>query len=191
VDSSPPNVDELLRARLPQHLEWQPTPLRHAAVLGPIVARDGVDHLLFLVRPDGSRQHAGQIAFPGGMRAGNEAVVATALREAEEEIGAAANAFTVLGGLGTRESSSGILVHGVVARLAAVELRPDPREVVRLLHVPLAELRDDRRWQERPPPGGATGRQPRTSPHFVFGDELLWGLTARFVRDLMALLRDA
>jgi hypothetical protein len=55
--------------------------------------------------------------------------------------------------------------------------------------VPIVQLRDDSRWHDRPPPGGASGKQPRTSPHFAFGEELLWGLTARFVRDLVAHLR--
>lgn len=182
------HLDDLLRARLPALGDWQPTALRHAAVLCPIIAHRGQDHVLLLVRPSDQRQHAGQIGFPGGMREGGESVLATALREAEEEIGVPTTALTVLGGLAPRESSSGILVHGVVARLQPVALRLQPREVVRVLHVPLAELSDATRWRERPPPGGATGTQPRTSPHFVFGDDLLWGLTARFVRDLVAAL---
>lgn len=183
-----PAVDELLRARLGPIGPWQPSALRLAAVLCPLVEADGADHLLFVARPEDQRQHAGQLAFPGGMRSGDESVLATALRETEEEIGVPAPAITVLGGLGPRPSSSGILVHTAVARLQPVALRPDPREVVRVLTMPLALLRDASRWHERPPPGGATGAQPRTSPHFEFGGELLWGLTARFVRDLVAML---
>lgn len=182
-------LDDLLRTRLPAVGDWQATAMRHAAVLCPLVQRDGEDHVLFVVRPQHLRQHAGQIAFPGGMRDGNESIEAAARRECREEIGVTDDAITVLGGLGARESSSGILVHAVVARLQPVPLRPDAREVVRVLHVPLAELQDESRWHDRPPPGGATGSQPRTSPHFPFGDELLWGLTARFVRDLLAVLR--
>lgn len=182
--------DDLLRARLPAIGDWQPTALRHAAVLFPLVARDGADQVLFVVRPTTLRQHAGQIAFPGGMRDGDETIEATARRECREEIGVADDAVEVLGALPARESSSGILVHAVVARLQPVALRPAAREVVRVLHVPLAELRDATRWHDRPPPGGATGLQPPHSPHFPFGDELLWGLTARFVRDLVAQLRD-
>ena len=180
------DTDELLRARLPAIGDWQPTALRHAAVLCPLVVHDGEDHVLFVVRPTTLRQHGGQIAFPGGMRDPGESIEATARRECREEIGVADAAIEVLGALPPRESSSGILVHAVVARLQPVVLRPDAREVVRTLHVPLAQLRDGSRWHEKPPPGGATGNQPRTSPHFTFGDELLWGLTARFVRDLVA-----
>ncbi|MBX3464468.1 MAG: CoA pyrophosphatase [Planctomycetes bacterium] len=191
--SAADDLDALLRQRLPPPGGWLATPLRLAAVVCPLVVHDGQDHLLFAVRPEGQHQHAGQIGFPGGMRSGAEDPVACALRECHEEIGVPPAAVQVLGALPPRESSSGILVHCVVARLAPVPLRPDPDEVVRLLHVPLAELRDDGRWQERTPPPSATGYQPRTSPHFAFasdaGPELLWGLTARFVRDLVARLR--
>ena len=181
-------LDELLRARLPKVGEWLPTQQRRAAVLCPLVQHDGRDHVLLLVRPADARQHAGQIAFPGGMRDGAESVEATARRETREELGIDDAAIDVLGGLGWRESSGGIQVHAVVARLRPVALRPAADEVVRVLHVPLTDLCDDARWQEKPPPFGATGKQPRHSPHFVFGDELLWGLTARFVRDLVAVL---
>ncbi len=183
------SFDLHLQSRLPAIGDWQVTALRLAAVLCPLVLHDGEDHVLFVVRPDTLRQHAGQIAFPGGMREGDESIEAAARRECREEIGVADSAIHVLGGLPPRESSSGILVHGVVARLQPVALRHDPREVARVLYVPLAQLRDPSRWQQRPPPHTATGKQPRTSPHFPFGDELLWGLTARFVRDLVAVLQ--
>lgn len=183
------DLDALLRQRLPEPGPWLSTELRLAAVICPIVAHGGEDHVLFLARPDGPHHHAGQIGFPGGKREGDEDPVACALRECHEEIGVPASAVTVLGMLAPRESSSGILAHCLVARLQPVPLVPDPREVARVLHVPFAELCDDGRWQERTPPPTATGFQPRVSPHFVFGDELLWGLTARFVRDLVGRLR--
>ncbi|MBL8750455.1 MAG: CoA pyrophosphatase [Planctomycetes bacterium] len=185
-------LDTSLLQRLPVPGPWLSTQLRLAAVVCPIVQYAGEDHLLFVARPEGQRQHAGQLGFPGGMRHGDEDPVACALRECHEEIGAPPSAITVLGMLPPRESSSGILVHCIVGRLAPLQLAPDAREVVRVLRVPLRELRDDARWHERTPPKAATGYQPRTSPHFEFtseaGGELLWGLTARFVRDLAARL---
>lgn len=183
------DLDDLLRHRLPVPGPWLSTQLRLAAVVCPLVRHDGEDHLLFAVRPPGAHPHAGQIGFPGGMRRPDEDPVPCALRECHEEIGVPAGAVTVLGMLTPRESSSGVLAHCFVARLQPVPLVLEPREVVRVLHVPLAELRDESRWQERTPPPTATGFQPRTSPHFEIGDDLLWGLTARFVRDLLARLR--
>jgi len=182
-------LDERLRLCLdPVDVAWTSTPLRLAAVLSPIVEHAGEDHVLFLVRPAELRQHGGQIGFPGGMRDGAEIPEATALRECREEIGVPAIAIKVLGSLPPRESSSGILVHCLVGRLRPLELVLDPREVTRVLFIPFRDLLDDRRWAERTPPPNATGRQPGSSPHFEFEGDLLWGLTARFVRDLVARL---
>ncbi|MBM3972690.1 MAG: CoA pyrophosphatase [Planctomycetes bacterium] len=182
------DLDALLRDRLAPIGDWQATTLRRAAVLVPLLAVDGVDGLLLVVRPDAARQHAGQIAFPGGMRDADESIVATATRECREETGV--DPATLLGALTPRVSSSNILVHAVVGRLTAgAALRPCPREVVRTLWLPLAEAFDETRWHELPPPGGATGAQPATSPHFRHGADLVWGLTGRFLRDLAAALR--
>lgn len=182
-------LDDQLRQLLPVPGPWLSTQLRLAAVVCPLVQKDGQDHVLFAVRPPGSHPHAGQVGFPGGMQRPGEEPVPCALRECQEEIGVPAAAVTVLGMLTPRESSSGVLAHCFVARLEPTPLALDPREVVRVLHVPLAELRDETRWSERAPPPTATGRQLRTSPHFEIGQDLLWGLTARFVRDLVARLR--
>lgn len=179
------NLDELLRARLLPPGDWHATTLRHAAVLCPIVDVDGADHLLLVVRPDDLRQHPGQVAFPGGMADPGESPLQTALRECHEEVGVEAAALTVLGCLPPRPSSTGILVQCLVARMRPVPLTPDPREVAAVLHVPLRDLRDPSRWHERTPPPTATGRQPPTSPHFDLEGHTLWGLTARFVRDLI------
>lgn len=184
------DLDDRLRTRLDRAAGgWAGSPLRLAAVLCPLVRHEGDDHVVFTVRPAELRQHGGQIAFPGGMRDGDETPVATALRECGEELGVPEAAVDVLGSLPPRESSTGILVHCLVGRLAPVPLVPDPVEVARVLRVPLAVLLDDARWSERPPPPGAAGRQGRTSPHLEYGDDLLWGLTARFLRDLAARLR--
>jgi len=183
------DIDALLRSRLGPVGSWRPTTLRTAAVVCPLVSHAGADCVLLLLRPAGQRQHAGQIGFPGGMREDGESIEATARREFAEELGADPSALAALGGLPPRTSSTGIHVHAVVARLQPVALVPAPREVARVLHVPLAALLDDTRWSERPAPLGAPGVQPPTSPHFAIGEDLLWGLTARFVRDLLAALR--
>src|SRR5262245_21472407 len=163
-----PHLDETLRARLDAVPRvWTPTTLRVAAVLCPLVQQHGEDHLLLLVRTADMRQHAGQIGFPGGMRRGDEDPVACALRECREELGVPASEITQLGGLPPRQSSSDILVHCLVGRVLPVPMRTDAREVDRVLHVPLRELLDASRWEEKAPPPTATGQQLRTSPHFL------------------------
>ena len=181
-----PNLDHYLKRVLPNPGNWLPTDLRRAAVLCPLVEHQGQDHVMFVLRPEGTQAHAGQISFPGGMHTGTESPLQTARRECFEEVGAPADSITPLGELEPRESSSKIHVHCVVARVAPFELQPDPREVARILHMPLDELRNEHRWAEKPPPLPAPDRAHGTSPHFQFGEDLLWGLTARFIRDLVS-----
>jgi len=182
------DLDTQLRERLREVGDWQQTELRRAAVLCPIVALDGVDHLLFGLRPQTSNAHAGQIAFPGGKVEGDERPVQTALRECLEEVGMPIENVTPLGELPPRISTSRFYVHCVVGRVLPFDVRPEPSEVERVLFVPLPELRETSRWQELPPPMPTEVAQPRTSPHFAYGDDLIWGLTGRFVRELVAML---
>ena len=181
-----PDIDSYLQRALPAPGGWSPTDLRRAAVLCPIVSHAGQDHVLFVLRPPGDHPHAGQIGFPGGMHEDEESPLETALRECREEIGAPTSAIEPLGELEPRTSTSRIRVHCLVARVTPFALRLDAREVARVIYMPLAELTRGDRWRERPPPIATTAPQPPSSPHFQHGDDLLWGLTARFVRDLTA-----
>ena len=180
------SLDEQLRRALdPVPRDWPTTELRDAAVLCPVVELDGRDQLLLAKRPDHLKRHAGQIGFPGGMRELGEDPLTTALRECHEELAIAPSRLTVLGALDARVSTSAIKVLCLVGRLEPGELVPDPSEVERVLHVPVDELLDLSRWAEKPPPFRVAGRTFPTSPHFRSGDDLIWGLTGRFVRELV------
>lgn len=184
-----PELDAQLRDRLPPIGGWAATDLRRAAVLCPVLHLQGRDHLLLGQRPMSSDPHAGQIALPGGKVEGDETPLQTALRECHEEVGMPPALVTPLGELPPRVSSSRFHVHCVVARVAPFELRLAPREVDRAIYVPLDDLRDLDRWRALPPPAGAaTGCQPATSPHFRHDVDLIWGLTGRFLRDLVGRL---
>ena len=57
-------------------------------------------HAVFTKRRDDLRRHPGEISFPGGRYEEGEAnLIATALREAEEEIGLPQAAVEILGAL--------------------------------------------------------------------------------------------
>ncbi|MFM1870591.1 MAG: hypothetical protein RL398_13 [Planctomycetota bacterium] len=180
----PGELDAALRERLDALGDWAADAPRRAAVLCLLQERGTELRMLFVARPHTMPTHPGQIAFPGGGEAPGEDPVATALREAREELAVAEDAVTVLGQLLPRASSSGYLVHCIVAKLNVCDLRPDPREVEAILDEPIAALLDESKWSERAPPAEASGRQLPTSPHYLLGDRWLWGLTARFVRDL-------
>jgi 8-oxo-dGTP pyrophosphatase MutT (NUDIX family) len=93
-------------------VERTPAP---ASVLIPIVLRD-VPTVLLTQRTDHLNDHPSQISFPGGRtEPGDADAVATALREAEEEIGLDATWIEVLGSLPIYTTSTGFIVTPVVA----------------------------------------------------------------------------
>src|SRR5215470_13415679 len=83
-----------------------------AAVLVPIFERDDDLHIVYIRRSDDVASHRGQVAFPGGrMDPGDETILATALREAHEEVGIVPATVEVLGALPTATTyTSGIIV---------------------------------------------------------------------------------
>jgi 8-oxo-dGTP pyrophosphatase MutT (NUDIX family) len=118
--------------------------LTPAAVLVPIVERDGGMTVLFTRRADDLASHAGQIAFPGGRcDPGDRDAAATALRETAEEIGLPRDRVEVAGRLPVYETGTGFSITPVVGFVAPpFELAPDPREVAEVFEVPLAFLLD-------------------------------------------------
>src|SRR5204863_2288366 len=71
-----------------------------AAVLLPIHGWPGEPGLIFTERRADLRRHAGEISFPGGRRDdGDGDLTATALREAEEEIGLSPSSVEICGAL--------------------------------------------------------------------------------------------
>ncbi len=145
--------------------------------------------LLLVCRPEEMPDHPGQIAFPGGrIEAADECEEAAALREAEEELGIPAERVEILGHLPSRRTyTSSFLVHPVVGAAAGgLNLIPCPREVDRILRVPVDDLL--RPGVERM----ATFDSPRgaiESPYYLWRGETIWGVTGRILVDLLAIVR--
>ncbi|MCO1655350.1 NUDIX hydrolase [Pseudonocardia humida] len=140
-------IDGLTPERLIAHRVPAPPTARRAAVLIAFAEdpRHGPDVLL-VERASTLRNHAGQVAFPGGGRdPGDADAVATALREAEEETGLAPDGVVPLALLPRLHlPPSGFLVTPVVAHWAnPVAVRAvDPAETAAVVRVPLTELAD-------------------------------------------------
>ena len=166
-----------------------------ASVLVPLVVRDEVV-VIFTQRTDHLNDHPGQISFPGGRaEPGDADAVATALREAHEEIGLEAFEVEVLGSLPTYTTGTGFVVTPVVGLVAAKALlRPDPMEVAEVFEVPLSWLMNPANHQRHaveiagatrefisiPWPGSDANGQPRR--YFI------WGATAAMLRNLYRFL---
>src|SRR5947208_17170781 len=104
----------------------------------PLGMRDAMTVLL-RQRTDHLNDHPGQTSFPGGRAEESDGdPVATALREAHEEIGLEPFEVEVLGSLPTYTTSTGFVVTPVVALVQpGAVLRPDPFEVAEVFEVPL------------------------------------------------------
>lgn len=112
-----------------------------AAVLVPIVDRldPGV---ILTVRTDRMRNHAGQVAFPGGrIDPEDDGPVAAALREAQEEIGLEANEVDVVGTADPYRTITGFEVTPVIGVIPPdLPLRPQPNEVADIFEAPLHHI---------------------------------------------------
>jgi 8-oxo-dGTP pyrophosphatase MutT (NUDIX family) len=153
-----------------------------AAVLVALYLQQGRLHAVFTKRREDMRRHPGEISFPGGRHDDTDPdLQATALREAEEEIGLPPSAVKVVGALQPTPTIVtgyaiypfvGLIEPGMVWTLSA-------REVAQVLELALDDLKAGyarRRLLRR-------GVPIRTDT-YVVGDDLIWGATARILADL-------
>jgi 8-oxo-dGTP pyrophosphatase MutT (NUDIX family) len=154
-----------------------------AAVLVPLYGYPENPGLIFTERHHDLRRHAGEISFPGGRQDHpDEALLETALREADEEIGLARAGVEVLGALppiGTFVTS--FKVHPFVGLIEeGLEFTPSPTEVETVLAFTLEELNEGfamRRLVRR--------GVPIRTPTYVVDGHLIWGATARILGELL------
>lgn len=116
---------------------------REAAVLVAVTDR-AEPGVLLTQRTATLRNHAGQIAFPGGRIDPQDSnPVAAALREAEEEVALPRQAVEVVASLDRYHTATGFTVTPVVGVVAPdLPLVPNPHEVATVFEVPLAFLLD-------------------------------------------------
>ena len=172
-------------------LDARPDPsfLKAAAVLLPVVARPDELTVLFTRRTTHLRAHSGQISFPGGRIEEDDASEqAAALRETEEEIGLAASSIEVIGRLADYHTRTGFRVTPVVGLVGVpFALRIDAREVDEVFEVPLSFLLDPANHQRH-----SREFQGRRVQYYAipYRDHYIWGATAgmlvNFYRHLAA-----
>lgn len=158
-------------------------PLTPAAVLFPIVLRDGGHTVLLTQRTAHLRDHAGQISFPGGrVEVEDISPSHTALRETEEEIGLPRERVEIIGFLPEYRTGTGFRVTPVVALVhPPFELQADPFEVAEVFEVPLAFLLDPANHQRHSMHYRGALRNYFAMP---YGEYFIWGATAGMIRSL-------
>nr|WP_218839177.1 CoA pyrophosphatase [Natronoarchaeum philippinense] len=160
-----------------------------AAVLAPVIERGDEHYLLFTKRADHLGEHPGQMSFPGGGRESvDESIRATALREANEEIGLVPDEADVIGQLDDIRTITEYAVTPFVARVPDRTYVADEREVAEIAVLPLSGLLDPENYEY----------ERREHPHY--GDIVIhyfhvdgytvWGATGRIVVDLLELTTD-
>lgn len=155
-------------------------------MLAPIFERAGELHLVFIERSSEVPVHSGQVAFPGGVcRPKDGNALATALREAEEEVGLLPSDVTVVASLpDVRTMTSGFLITPFVGRIPeGYPFSADPREVASIFSVPLSELRDPR--ARRPVVRTLSDGTEREVPAFLVGAWVIWGATEAIAREVL------
>ncbi|MFD1803358.1 CoA pyrophosphatase [Mixta tenebrionis] len=155
---------------------------RQAAVLVPIVAHPQPG-LLLTRRSPRLRKHAGQVAFPGGMRDAEDASLhVTALREAQEEIGLQPQQARIIGTLPAVSSSTGFQVTPVVAIIPPhLSWQPNADEVDAIFEMPLQEALRLARYAPLDIHRGGLRHRVWLS---WYQDYFVWGMTAGIIRQL-------
>lgn len=145
----------------------------------------GDDLLVWLTkRTGGMRHHAREVSFPGGRpEPGDAGLLATALRELEEEVGVPRSAARVLGALGPVPTATSryLLNPFVVALAAGQQADPSPEEVEILVRLSLDAVVEGR------VPFRAIEFGDHRSPIFDLGGRAgsVYGATAYVLEDVL------
>ena len=164
------------------------TDLRTAAVLVPVYRDENHDlRVVLVVRADDGGLHGGQLGLPGGKpEPQDEDLLATALREAREEVGLNPSTVDVVAKLAPFDTqATRWRVHPFLGRIPAdTAWRLEQAEIVGVLTPSVRALADPT----------ARGRLPFSSQRFpepllVDGIDVeghvLWGMTLRLLDDLI------
>jgi len=162
---------------------------RESAVLAPVIDRPDGEALLFIKRADHLSDHAGQMSFPGGGREPEDAdLLATALRECDEEVGLDPGSADVVGRLDDIRTVTGYSVRPFVGTVPDREYRPGDEEVadVAVLSVDALTDRDNYESELRDHPHYGEIRV-----HFFHVDGYtVWGATGTMLIQLLELTTD-
>ncbi len=162
---------------------------RPAAVLVPIWWNPEAqrDEILLTKRSDLVQTHKGQVSFPGGMwETGDADLRATALREAEEEVGLAATDVDIVGRLALVRTRGALPIVPWVGLIRfPLQMALSEQEVAATLWLPLDRLMSE----GLRPLSVSVGLLKVESVGIDVEGELVWGATARILEALREILK--
>jgi 8-oxo-dGTP pyrophosphatase MutT (NUDIX family) len=179
------NILSARRRRVIEH-----PPFSHAAVLVPLFKKSEGCHLLFTKRSDQVKHHKGEISFPGGVVDEEDLELErTALREAYEEIGLKESDVQILGLLDDIVTVTEFIVTPIVGLFPyPYPFKVSEVEIAELIEVPLSSLLDEDCFSKREI---IQGDQKEIVYAFQHGDHIIWGATARILKQFLELIPTA
>ncbi len=195
------------KERIPRILEANTA--FQAAVLVPLLIRDGRLEVLFEVRSPHLRRQPNEICFPGGkVEADDRFPVQTALREIEEELYVPRESIDILGALDIVKTPIGAMVYPYVGKLKEERLPSfSTQEVAEVFTVPFSWFLEHEPY-EAPMQAGTQAKEGfpyEKIPYYSKGwkvrysysvwiyeyeNRVIWGLTAGIVKNFVEIYRD-
>ncbi|KAJ3320859.1 nudix (nucleoside diphosphate linked moiety X)-type motif 8 [Boothiomyces sp. JEL0866] len=162
---------------------WKKETDFEAGILIPLCITNNKPSILFTVRSSTLRSHTGEVSFPGGKRDQEDVdIIATALRETEEEISIKPEAVEYLGTFISVPNKSGnTKVTSVVGFLGIINpdhLQVNPEEVERAFTVDIDTLLKTRETENFRNTGFMM-------PSWNVGDDKIWGLTGYILGEFL------
>lgn len=172
-----------------RHFGPAPDTARAAAVMILLARRAGDWFIPLTVRPAEMVRHGGQISLPGGTAMEGESSTAAAIRELAEELGEVGG-VELLGRLcDCYVYASDFLVTPWVAAIDAEPTwQPDPREVERVVELPVGVLLEPERIDTMSVQRGPVVFR---APCYEFDGNQIWGATAIILNGLTEIIQRA
>ena len=161
--------------------------LKPAAVLVPLFEKNERTHILLTKRTDTVEHHKGQICFPGGAFNFEDLdCMTTALRETEEEVGLTMDSVDILGELDHIVTVTDFRVCPYVGFIPyPYPFKLSSFEVERLIELPLDFVQGKTELKEAP---FLFQGQTFINLHLDFQGDIIWGATARILRNFLEVL---
>lgn len=165
----------------PSQLTSSP-PLRMAAVLVIIHYAQSSPRILLTKRNSTLKTHKGEIAFPGGtFSKQDKSLCDTATRETREEIGLIIEQKDILGSLQSVRTltSNFVIIPFVTVQERILEPQILISEVQEVIDAPLFDLLDTQKIDLE-----HQAMSTKSLYEFTYGNEVIWGATARILKEL-------